>query len=473
MIRSRGLSAAATLGLILAAPVGAEAYPPAPVIPAPSPFHLPPVETYTLANGLVVTLVPFGLTPKVSVQLNVDAGSLNAGHDAGLASLAASMLKEGTASRSAVQIARAAAGMGGDLSIGSGRHQTSLYLNVLSDQAGAAIMLVGDVAIHPSFPASAFDRVKADEARNLAVNLSQAGSIADYALARAYYGADHPYGNIPSTTQVGAYTIADARRFHDANFGARRAHLYIAGRFDTAAVKAAIVQAFGGWAAGPAKLELPPHPRPGPQVVLVDRPGAPQSTIRLTYKVPPETDPAAHRLEVMDALLGGSFGSRITKNIREDKGYTYSPYSYLDYRPFDGTWTMAADVTTTVTGASFHEIFAEIRRLQDQAPGEPEAVGMRTYLTGLFVLQNSTAQGIAASLADRDFKGLPADWLDRYVPGVLAVTTAQIQDEARKSLPVADPTVIVVGDLATVRGQLAAQPELKDIPFTTMTVPPS
>ncbi len=134
---------------------------------------------------------------------------------------------------------------------------------------------------------------------------------------------------------------------------------------------------------------------------------------------------------------------------------------------------MAADVTTTVTGASFHEIFGEIRRLQDQAPGEPEAVGMRTYLTGLFVLQNSTAQGIAASLADRDFKGLPADWLDRYVPGVLAVTTAQIQDEARKNLPAAEPTVIVVGDLATVRGQLEAQPELKGIPFQTITVPPS
>jgi predicted Zn-dependent peptidase len=473
MIRSLGLSAVTTLGLALSAPAVAQVYPPAPALRAPSPFQLPPVETYTLANGLVVTLVPFGLAPKVSVQLTVDAGSLNAGHDAGLASLSASMLKEGTTSRNAVQIARAAAGMGGDLSIGSGRHQTNLYLNVLSDQAGAAIMLVGDVAIHPSFPASAFDRVKADAARNLAVTLSQAGSIADYALARAYYGSDHPYGNIPSTTQIAAFTIADARRFHDINFGARRAHLYIAGRFDKAAVKAAIMQAFGGWTAGPARLALPPHPKSGPQLILVDRPGAPQSTIRLTYKVPPETDPAAHRLEVMDALLSGSFGSRITKNLREDKGYTYSPYSYLDYRPFDGTWTMAADVTTAVTGASFHEIFTEIRRLQDQAPGEPEAMGMRTYLTGLFVLQNSTAQGIAASLADRDFKGLAADWLDRYVPGVLAVTTADIQDEARKNLPVADPTVIVVGDLAKVRGQLEAQSELKGIPFQTMTVPPS
>lgn len=473
MIRSLGLSVAAVLGLVMAGPVAAQSYPPAPPIPAPKPLHLPPVETYTLPNGVVVTLVPFGLTPKVSVQLNVDAGSINAGHDAGLASLSASMLKEGTASRSSVQIARDAAAMGGDLSVGSGRHQTTLFLNVLSDQVGAAIMLVGDVALHPTFPASAFERVKADQARNLAVSLSQAGSIADYALARAYYGADHPYGNIPTAAQIAGYTVADARRFHDANFGAARAHLYIAGRFDTAAVKAAIGKAFGGWAAGAAKLELPPHPRLGPQLVLVDRPGAPQSTIRLTYGVPPQTDPNAHRLEVMDALLGGSFGSRITRNIREDKGYTYSPYSYLDYRPHDGTWTMAADVTTAVTGASFHEIFAEIRRLQDQAPGEPEASGMRTYLTGLFVLQNSTAQGVASSLSDRDFKGLPADWLDRYVPATLAVTTDQIRDEARSSLPLATPTVIVVGDLATVRAQLEAQPELKAIPARTMTIPPA
>lgn len=464
------LSAMALALSTTAAAALAQDYPPAPPLGEPKPFKLPPTETYALPNGLKVTLIPYGLAPKVTVRLDVDAGEVDAGSDAALGELAASMLKEGTGQRSGTQIAEAAAAMGGDLSVGEDDHRTRVSLDVLSEHAADAVALVADVALRPRFDADAFARVKGNELRQLSIALSQAGSVADYALARATFPG-HPYGAIPSAAQISSYTVAQAKAFHDANFGAGRAQLYIAGRFDAAATKAAIAAAFGGWATG-APRNLPTATfKPGPQAILVDRPGAPQSTLRVVFPVPVRTDQDALKLEVMDALLGGAFSSRITNNIRETKGYTYSPYSYVQNRPRNAAWIEGADVTTAVTGASLHEIYAEVHRLQQTPPSPEEAAGIRTYLAGLFTLRNSFTAGLLGSITQRDLLGLPSDWLDRYVPGVLAVTPADIQAQAVKRLPLDTVTLVVVGDLKTVVPQLKAEPELQNAAMQTVTVP--
>jgi zinc protease len=470
MIRALLSGAAALALLAIPAAAGAQAYPPAPAIGTPKAYHVPASETFTLPNGMQVTLVPFGLAPKVTIMLRVAAGEMNVGKDHSLASLSGSMLKEGAGSRNAVQIAEAAADMGGGLGVGAGNHSTTISLNVLSARAADAIALIADVAERPTFPASEFGRVKADMLRNVAVGLSQAGNIADYALGRAYYGPDHPYGVIPDPALIQSYTVEQAKAFHDANFGAKRAHLYIAGRYDPAVVKAAITRSFADWAAGPDPIYLPPTPKAGPQLIVVDRPGAPQSTIRVVYPVPNRHDPATLQMEVSNAILGGAFSSRLTTNLREKNGYTYSPYSDVDYLPQNAVWSFNADVTTAVTGASLHETFAEIRRLQGEAPSEAEVAGLRTYLAGIFTFRNSTPSGVLSSLVERDFEGLPADWLDSYVPGVLAVTPDQVRTQAA-ALAIPNSTIVVVGDLKTVLPQIEAQPELKGIPVQTVTVP--
>jgi zinc protease len=268
---------------------------------------------------------------------------------------------------------------------------------------------------------------------------------------------------------VKGYTLDDLRRFHDANFGARRARIYVAGRFDSAAVKAAIAATFADWAPGPERLRLPATPHPGPGVLLVDRPGAPQSTLRIAYPAPPAGAPADIGFRVANALLGGSFTSRITHNIREVKGYTYSPFSLVDFHPGESVWEFDADVTTAVTGPALHEVFGEIRRLQTDAVPDDEATGIRTWLAGTFVLQNASPGGLIASLANRDFHGLPADWLTSYVPNVLAVSSADIQRLAREQFPLDKATLVVVGDLATVEPQLKALPELQGVTFQRVT----
>ncbi len=464
----RHLLALAAAFSLAAAPIAVQAqdFPPMPAAGTPKPFALAPAETYTLGNGMTVTLLRYGNIPKTYVGLRVLAGSLNQGEDVWLPTLVGQMLREGAGGRTAAEIAEAAAAMGGELGTGAGNHETVVNLGVLQEHAAEAIRLVADVAREPTFPAADLERVRASLQRNLAVARSQPQTAAEVALANAYYGPDHPYGRLlPTDAQLAGYTIEDVRRFHADNFGAKRTQLYVAGQFDPVAVKAAIEEAFGSWEAGPERLSLPAQPRPGPKVLLVDRPGAPQSTIRLAFPAPvigTENDLA---FRVTNALLGGAFHSRITQNIREQKGYTYSPFSGVGFNPNEARWTFNADVTTAVTGPALSEVIGEIRRLQSAPPTPEETAGMRTYLAGIFVLQNASATGLINSLANRDFHGLPSNWLDAYVPGVLAVTAEQMQSLASEWMPLAKMTVVVVGDLATVEPQIRALPEFQGMPI--------
>ena len=456
----------ALVALAIAAPSASADYPPMPAPGPPKPFTVPAAEAYELPNGMKVTLVPFGQVPKATVFLTVDAGSVNEGKDTGLASLMGQMLREGAGGRKGSELAAAAASMGGNLSAGAGLEQTNIGISVLSDRAGDAVHLIGDVARHPDFPASEFDRVRQNYLRSIAVAKSTPQTAADAALYAAYYGADSPFGRLfPTDQQAAAYTLADIQRFYRDNIGARRARLYIAGQFDPAKVKAAIQETFGDWASGPARSDLKPTPKPGPTVILVDRPGAPQSTVRLVFPGP--LAGAADRVpfEVTDTLLGGSFTSRITRNIREVKGYTYSPFSFVNFNPGEGRWQFNADVTTDVTGPALHEVFGEIRRLQNEPVPNAEASGIRTYMSGTFVLQNASYGGLIGSLSERDYYGLPADWLTTYVPHVLAVPDSDIQRLARQYLQLDKMTLVVVGDLAKVEPQLKALPELQGWQF--------
>lgn len=466
MIR-RLIALAATASLAFS-PVAAQVqdFPPMPPVGTPKPFTLPPAESYTLDNGMQVTLLRYGNVPKALVAVRVYAGNLNQGEDTWLPTLVGQLMREGAAGRSAAEIAQAAASMGGELSTGSGDHETTVAINVLQEHAANAVALVAGVARQPAFPESELERVRADLLRNLAVSKTQPQTAANVALSQAYYGPDHPYGRpLPTDAQLAGYTIEDVRRFHAEEFGARRAQLYVAGQFDPDAVKAAIAEAFGDWSQGPERLSLPAEPRPGPRVLLVDRPGAPQSTIRIAFSAPVIGSQSDLGFRVTNALLGGAFNSRITQNIREQKGYTYSPGSGIGYNPGLARWTFNADVTTDVTGPALAEVIGEIRRLQDEPPTAEEAAGMRTYLAGIFVLQNASANGLINSLANRDFHGLPADWLEAFVPGVLAVTPGQMQALAREWLPLDRMTVVVVGDLATVEAQVRALPEFEGAPI--------
>jgi zinc protease len=458
--------------LVLVEPSFADAYPPAPPVGALKPFTIPPGQTFALPNGLKVTLIPLGSVPQAAISLKVYAGRINDNGKPWLAELTADMLKEGAGTRTSAEIADFAAAMGGNITVNVDSETTSLDLSVLSGHAPDAIALLADLVQRPSLPAGEFERVKANRARALAVALSQAQSIADQALARAYYGADHPYGSAyPEPRRFGAYSLEEVRAFYAGNFGAQRAVLYVAGRFDAAAVRAAVTKAFSAWGKGPQRLSLPPRPQRGPQYILVDRPGAPQSTIRLSFPGPLVGSAEDFPFKVMDTLLSGSFNSRITRNIRENKGYTYSPYSEVNYYPANTQWVFNADVTTASTGASLHEIFGEIRGLQSSPPGADETAGMRTNRATRPIFAGATAGGLISLLSYYEALGQPPSYIANYAQRALAVTGPQVTAAARATLPLDQMTLVVVGDLNTVVPQLKAQPELSAVTFKTVAVP--
>jgi predicted Zn-dependent peptidase len=421
----------------------------------PKDFNLPAKETFALDNGLKATLVPYGALPKVTINLIIRAGNLNeAADEVWLADLTGDLMKEGTQTRSAEQIAQEAASMGGQVNIGVGQDQANINGDVLAEFGPQLVKLLADIARNPLLPESELSRLKKDRLRQLSIEKSQPQSVTLEKFRQVLY-PDHPYGRIyPTEAMIESYTIDKVRGFYNANFGATRAHIYVSGRFDGKAVAAAIREAFGDWQKGAAALINIPQPVTKRAVYMLDRPGAPQSTIYLGLPVVDPSHKDYMALQVTDALLGGAFSSRITANIRENKGYTYSPNSFVSTRYRDAYWAEVADVTTDVTGPSLKEIFYEINRLQSEAPSTAELRGIQNNLAGIFVLQNSSRGGIIGQLAFLNLHGLDEKFLTEYVKSIYAVTPADVQRIAQTYLRDEDMTLAITGDVKKIKTQV-------------------
>jgi zinc protease len=425
--------------------------------PPAKPFTVPANETYTLPNGMKVTLVPYGIIPKAAISVAVDAGNLNEGKNrVGVADLTGDLVKEGTVTLTSQQLAQQTGAMGSTLNVVVGPDQTKFELDVLQEFAPQAVRLLADVVEHPRLPESELARLKNDSLRKIAVQTSQPQTVAAMHFRKILYG-DHPYGTLlPTPDDVKKLTIQDVNDYYASNFGAQRTHLYVAGKFDTAAVKKSLQESFGGWAKGPARVENVPAPKAKKVLDVTDRPGAPQSTLMVGLPVIPPTSPDAIPLGVTNSLLGGSFNSRITSNIREQKGYTYSPFSEISRRYHDAYWAQHADVTTQFTGPSLKEIFGEIDRLQKEPPSAAELKGIQNYLSGVFVIQNSSRTALINQLQYVDLQGLGSEYLKNYVQRVNAVTPADVQKLTTQYIKPEEMILVVVGDQSKIADQLAA-----------------
>lgn len=459
MIRIREmLVGALLLGLALPAGARAQKQTPPPAGPARD-ITLPTPRSITLDNGVEVTLLRYGTVPKVAVQLVMRVGNVDEAADAvWLADLTGDMMVEGTTSRSGEQIATEAASMGGSLNVGAGTDETTIGGDALAEFAPGMIALVADVARNPAFPAAELERLKADMLRSLAITTSRPQSLAQQAFVGALYG-DHPYGRLfPTEEIVRSFTLAQVRDFHAQHFQAERARLYVVGQFDEAAVETAVRSAFAGWPAGtdaaPARATAVANTRGQPVIHVIDRPGAVQSSMYIGLPVVDPTHADYVPLQVTNTLLGGAFASRITRNIREDKGYTYSPFSFVSSRYRSAYWAEVADVTTAVTGASIGEIFKEIERLTAEPPPAEELRGVQNYLAGTFTLSTASRFGMLGQLRMLDLHGLPPTYLTNYVRNVHAVTPAEVQRIMRAYLPPERMVIAIVGDRSQILEQL-------------------
>jgi predicted Zn-dependent peptidase len=433
--------------------------PPAPG--APKDFILPEKTTFQLDNGLKVTMVPFGTVPKVSMALRVRTGNLNEGTDTWLADLAGSLMQEGTTSLNSGELARRAAELGGSVAISTGIETTTIGIGSLAEKDREAVALLADVVRNPSFPESELERIRRDLLRNLSISRLQPGGMAAVAFNKQMYG-DHPFSVVfPTDEQLQSYTIEDVRRYYDDNFGALRSHIFVSGSFDPAVMRQAITEHFSDWKEGPEnEIDIPSPTRKG-SLQVIDRPGSPQSTIQIGIPVIYMTDPHATQLGFMNDIFGGAgFLSRLFKNLREDKGYTYGPRTGISSHYESSVWSFNADVATPATGPSFTEFFRELKRIKAEQASDDEMAAIRGYRGGTFVLRNASRGGIIGTLAMMDFYGLPDTYLTEYLARINAVTKPQVKDIANNQLPIDEMTIVVVGDRSVIDAQLADVEEL-------------
>jgi len=428
----------------------------------PKDYQLPATTEYRLENGMHVTLVPFGSVPKVSMVLSIRTGNLNEGDDTWLADLTGELMTEGAGDMDAETLARVAAELGGAVGVSTGSERTSVSMGSLADKAPEAIALMAAVARRPALPASELDRIRQDFLRNLSISRTRPDGQAAMAFYPRIYG-DHTFGRVyPTDAQLSSYSIEQVRAYHAANFGARRSRLYITGQFDTEAVRDAISEQFADWEPGPEVMIDVPNPNRSGSLQIIDRPGAPQSTVLIGIPVIGIIEPAYSEFQMTNSVLGGAgFLSRFFRNIREEKGFSYDPRSSTRGHYRDNLWVFSANFNTPDTGAALTEFFREIRQLQDTPPVDEELALIRGYRGGVFVLSNASRGGIIGTLSLIDFHGLPDTFLTEYLARMNRVTPEQVSAMARSQLPLAGMTVVVVGDREVIEPQLAQVEELK------------
>lgn len=421
----------------------------------PKGFKLPNKEVVTLDNGLELVMVPYGAIPKVSINVTIKTGNIHEGENqVWLSDMVGDLIEEGSTSKDSKTISNEMAAMGGNLNIGVGQHSTSVSTRVLSEFAPDAIGILSDVLLNPTWPASELDRLKNDRKRTLAISMSQPQAQVNKEFYASMY-PDHAYGRIyPTDEMIDGYSIDDIKNFYNENYGAKRTVIYVVGKFDKDVVEEAIRKAFSSWKEGPEVNYPVAIASTDQEVQIIDRPDAPQSTIRYGLPTVDPSHPDYIALDITNSILGGSFGSRITSNIREDKGYTYSPNSNLQTNYKSGLWYEAADVTTEFTGASIDEIKKEIYKLQNETPSEEELDGIKNYESGIFVLQNSTPGGIIGQLNFLDLHELDESWLENKVQNILAVTPEKVSEMTKKYIKPENMSLIVVGDKEKINDQV-------------------
>ena len=448
--------------LVLAITTGvatAKEIPPSGGIPAD--FKVPETTDLTLDNGLKVTFVPYGATPKATIRLVTHTGNVDDGDKVWLSDISYEMLRQGTRSQTAKQVAESVASMGGQIQTSVGMDESWLGLDVLSEFSSDAVAVIADMVLNAKLDTSDLDRIKTDRTRQLNVAMSRPGSIANKAFYEHLFG-NHPYGQLyPTEASLSGIAQQDVSGFLASNLVAGRSHLYISGVFDQDKVVAAVKQSFDQWQKGQPRVKQTVIAQSGPKVDLINRDGAPQSTLRLGLPTMGASHADYLEMTMMNTMLGGAFSSRITKNIREDKGYTYSPRSAVVARVGTGAWYQAADVTAESTGASLSEIFKEIKLLANEPPSQQELDGLKSYMSGIFVLRNSSRSAIINQLSFLERHGLSKQYLQEYVQKVNSATPEQISAMVNKYLDINKMTLVVVGDAASVEPQLKQVSELQ------------
>ncbi|MEZ5285718.1 MAG: pitrilysin family protein [Vicinamibacterales bacterium] len=396
---------------------------PPPAGPPPE-LRLPEIQKTTLSNGVPVWIIEQHRVPLVQVNVLLRGGSsLDRTGRFGLASLVAAMLDEGAGSRSALELADAVEYLGADLATGSTFDYTAVRLSTPVKNLTPALDLLADVVLRPSFPDQELARLKKERLTSLVQAQDDPASIIGYAFPRVVFGPTHRYGTPASglAPAIEAVTTEEARAFYKEHYTSGSATIVVVGDVAADAVKASLERVFGGWPSSGSRTGVAPIPQ-APQltareIVLVDKPGAAQSQIRIGWVGVPRSTRDYATLDVLNTILGGSFTSRLNQNLREEHGYTYGAASMFDMRSSAGPFFATAGVQTDKTAEALKEFFVELDGIGAAVPAE-ELSKAKNYVALGFPSEFETTRNLAQKLEQLVVFELPDDTYRTFIASV-------------------------------------------------------
>jgi zinc protease len=429
-----------------------------PTLAPERPVKWPKRTRARLSNGLQVVLAEAHSIPKFHGELFFRAGeALVSDRSVGLAEMTATVVRTGTAQRTSRQIEEDLRRLGADLGASSGLDTSAISFAGLSEFAEPILKLVNELAREASFPAPEFERERRQKLEEVKLERTSPGFLAGERLRKVLFGT-HPYARVsPSEAQVAAYKREDLEGVYREIYTPENALLMLVGDFEPQNVLTQVEKIFGNWAGKkPAAKEAPSLSAfRGRRVSLVHNPGSVQTQILVGCHAITRKHPDWIRLGLANSLYGGAFNSRLVMNIREEKGYTYSPRSGITPMRQHGYFSVSAAVRNEVVAASLTEIFYELDRLRSVPVPEAELADAQNYLSGIFSMGLATQEGLLSQFSTAELHELPEDYLETYRDKVRALNSADLLATARKYFDSANMQIVVVGDRAQVGEQAA------------------
>jgi predicted Zn-dependent peptidase len=421
------------------------------------PLVLPQVVEKKLPNGLTLWLIERKGLPLLSTYLAVKGGSTTDPREhIGLSDILSATISAGTRTRSSRQIAEELQALGADIDVGVGKDLTYIGIDGLASGADKLMEILADTARNASFPDDEVKLAIENELQSIIASKSQPSYDLNQVFHHQLFG-DHPYAFVnPRPEVIRGIRRDDLIKAYRQRFQPDRAILVMVGDLPTRKMEALAMHHLSSWKGTGAKIgEVPLAPEEvQPALALVDRPHSVQSTIYVGRPMPPAGTPDEFSLKVANTIFGGAFSSRLTQNIREDKGYTYSPRASVTEWAKGGMFRVSASVRNEVTAATLVEIFYELDRLASTLPDDQELSRAQRYLKGKFLLANETSSSLASTLTGYWIDGkTPAD-LARYTPGIESVGKDDVLAMGRKYFASRQQTVAVSGDARAIREQL-------------------
>jgi zinc protease len=423
-----------------------------PVAPTPA-LHLPSWTVDTLSNGARLVVVEKHDLPIVSLSIHFEGGTNQLGTHTGVSSFVSAMMREGTATRTADQLNNELALLGTNVGFGIGAEGGSASFSSLSRTFDQTIGIMMDMMLHSNFPAPALERLRTQALASYTRAQDVVGTVAAEITPKLLYG-DQPYGRVVDEADLKAVTRDDVAGLAKVFFVPANATVYVVGDMTRAQAKAKLERAFKVWPAAGQKLAIsyPAAPTPGPTTIyMVDMPNKPQSEIVLARTVPPEYSPDMARIDVMDAILGGMFQSRLNSDIRELRGWSYGFNSGTFWMKGPGSERAQGAVTREKTDSSLMEAMKQIRGMTGSMPvTDDELRAARNSLTLSLPGRLQSIGGLGSIVSEVVDNNLPGDWWTQYIAQVNATTAADVAAMTARYMDPDHLTILIVGDGAKI-----------------------